>query len=287
MSRPALLLGIVLLALGALLATWLVSRARAERLAGMEDVQESTPEPTSPAELRAPEHAPSESVLEPTAGLPARRSVPAEEPTIEAAEVAPTVETAVVIVQVVLPRGIAVLDDRRWDEVSVTCSRFQAIRGRRGLAHSVAPVASGRPAENGTFTVERAPLDEVLTLVVWNPFGPAWNGRIAPLLARERRVVVVQLELGREPCRLRGQVLGLDGRPVGGARVMSYPGLRRSATDSEGRFVLEGLPPGEVKLEAELGRASAHATVVLEPGAEGEVELRLVQSVYDDEVVGD
>ena len=60
MSRPALLLGIVLLALGALLATWLVSRARAERLAGMEDVQESTPEPTSPAELRAPEHAPSE-----------------------------------------------------------------------------------------------------------------------------------------------------------------------------------------------------------------------------------
>jgi carboxypeptidase family protein len=84
----------------------------------------------------------------------------------------------------------------------------------------------------------------------------------------------------REACRVAGRVLDERGQPMPGLVVFApslFP-LRIDATsDAEGRFALEGLPPGPAQLmtsDPERG-ARLTASLVLAPGEEATCELRV------------
>jgi protocatechuate 3,4-dioxygenase beta subunit len=86
---------------------------------------------------------------------------------------------------------------------------------------------------------------------------------------------------------ISGRVLALDGAPLEGARVVAvkltdqddplWKSLRVTAdTDSEGRFLLEGIGPFRYEVVAtKKGYAEAHAEVSLEGGAAADLVLRL------------
>lgn len=118
------------------------------------------------------------------------------------------------------------------------------------------------------------------------PEAPVWTGTV-DLSAGERTWVDVRLADG---VRVRGRVVGADGRPAAGAEVLATRELGhedprerfsvpRTTSDEAGLFLLELVPPGACELRARvpgrdrLGRA--RAGIDAPPGAELEVELVL------------
>ncbi|WP_404367484.1 carboxypeptidase regulatory-like domain-containing protein [Corallococcus coralloides] len=89
------------------------------------------------------------------------------------------------------------------------------------------------------------------------------------------------------PRRIVGTVV--DGEhPVAGATVTELDGGRVATTDDQGRFTLEGLPPGEYTLEAEQGGLLAREPVTLpEDPREARVTLRLGTTFYVEATVRD
>lgn len=98
----------------------------------------------------------------------------------------------------------------------------------------------------------------------------------------------VELRL-RAPSRIEGRLVDAGGLPVAHIRVLvhsadsssHFPDPSESnqstTTDARGEFVLEGLPGGEVELEAfrePPGKGHARAEVVLEMGGTTKIELR-------------
>ena len=84
------------------------------------------------------------------------------------------------------------------------------------------------------------------------------------------------VELLRGPGRLRGRVIGTNGRPVAGARVMVWGTGLEAATDGDGVFALQGLPGGTHTLEARaVGFMPAETPVDIVQGAPGATEVEL------------
>jgi hypothetical protein len=84
------------------------------------------------------------------------------------------------------------------------------------------------------------------------------------------------VDLLRGPGRLRGQVLGSNGRPVTGARVTVWGAGGEVMTDADGRFLLTSLPPGTHTLEVRaVGFSPARQPVDIVLGAPGTTEVEL------------
>jgi hypothetical protein len=88
-------------------------------------------------------------------------------------------------------------------------------------------------------------------------------GRGAVCLGDGETVVVLFPE-----ARIEGAVIEADGAPIAGAVVSASQPRNRAATGADGRFVLVGLGPGWVSIEARLPGASSWptATVAVGPG---------------------
>lgn len=103
-------------------------------------------------------------------------------------------------------------------------------------------------------------------------------------------VVTVRLEFPKGG--ILGRVLGADGKPAGGARVLVAPRERPSGqaanlmelmeqlagfaeADAEGAFRVTGVAPGEYRVLAAVGRRLDAAIVTVREGAEAAVELRV------------
>jgi hypothetical protein len=84
------------------------------------------------------------------------------------------------------------------------------------------------------------------------------------------------VELLRGSGRLRGRVIGTNGRPVTGARLMLWGTGLEATTDGEGAFALAGLPGGTHTLEARaVGFMPAETPVDIVQGAPGATEVEL------------
>jgi hypothetical protein len=130
-------------------------------------------------------------------------------------------------------------------------------------------VAGGRELERvevdeaGAFAVRvprpdpRGPDGRPIELVARAP------GRGAVCLGDVEPVVVLFPE-----ARIEGAVIEADGAPIVGAVVSASQPPNRTATGADGRFVLAGLAPGRVSIEARLPGASSWptATVAVGPG---------------------
>jgi hypothetical protein len=84
------------------------------------------------------------------------------------------------------------------------------------------------------------------------------------------------VEMLRGNGRLRGQVLGTNGRPLGNARVMLWGTGIESTTGPDGQFTLAGLPGGTHTLEARaVGFTPAQIPVDIVQGRAGEAAVEL------------
>jgi hypothetical protein len=84
------------------------------------------------------------------------------------------------------------------------------------------------------------------------------------------------VEMLRGPGRLRGQVIGTNGRPLPGARVMLWGTGIEATTDAEGNFSLGGLPGGTHTLEARaVGFSPTQVPVDIVQGRPGETAVEL------------
>ena len=92
---------------------------------------------------------------------------------------------------------------------------------------------------------------------------------------------------GQDAARITGTVRhALDSQPLEGAAVAIVSTNRQAISDSDGRFVLEGLPPGRHTLVATfLGETSTGVSVVVEGGEEASVDLIVDQALPVDGVV--
>ncbi len=103
-------------------------------------------------------------------------------------------------------------------------------------------------------------------------------------------VVTVRLEFPKGG--ILGRVLGADGRPAGGARVLVAPREGRPGqaanlmelmeqlagseeADTEGQFRVSGIAPGEYRVLAAVGKRLDAALVTVREGADATVELRV------------
>lgn len=109
-------------------------------------------------------------------------------------------------------------------------------------AGSLRPVPS---AEDGLFELYGEPGTRSLYA---QKKGHATSATLSLELALGQLVDGVVLEL-RPACRVSGRVLGPDGAPVPGASVLVGRG-KSTRSDEQGAFVLEGLPPERVCLQA-------------------------------------
>lgn len=119
-----------------------------------------------------------------------------------------------------------------------------------GLAEGEGPQwhSEVRTAADGSFALANCPPERSFQLQVraagFEPFGRDGVGVGAPLELTLQRAAVAAATV-----RLRGVVLGPDGKPVGGVRVMANgkapPSRERStSTDASGRFEMGPLPAG-------------------------------------------
>jgi S1-C subfamily serine protease len=111
---------------------------------------------------------------------------------------------------------------------------------------------------------------------------------------RDRPFELAAIDLS-EPASIEGQVVNALGKPVSGARVGvgTVPAFLPagalpaglSLTDSQGRFTLSAVSPGELMLEAyapDVGRGSARATATSNSTTRG-VVIRLIATRADDD----
>jgi hypothetical protein len=132
---------------------------------------------------------------------------------------------------------------------------------------------STRSEEDGRFELDALP--GVCRLRASAPgFGPSET--LTLTLGEEEVIDGVLLRLSR-PCRLRGRVLDVDGKPFAGVRVRTEDEfvMETSVSDADGRFTLEGLGPGPLRVAAyhpsEEVRARASTTIL----ADGDTTLEL------------
>jgi len=84
------------------------------------------------------------------------------------------------------------------------------------------------------------------------------------------------IEMLRGTGRLRGQVVGTNGRPLAGARVMLWGTGIEATTDADGKFSLAGLPGGTHTLEARaVGFSPTQLPVDIVQGRPGEAAVEL------------
>lgn len=80
--------------------------------------------------------------------------------------------------------------------------------------------------------------------------------------------------------RLAGQLLSTDGSPVVGAELTVAGTVHSSRSDSSGRFVLEAVPAGQVRMQARaVGYLPLDTTLTLQAGESHSVVLRMVRTV--------
>lgn len=80
--------------------------------------------------------------------------------------------------------------------------------------------------------------------------------------------------------RLSGQLISNDGSPVGGAEITVAGTLLSSRSDSTGRFVLESLPRGDLRIQARaLGFSPLDTTLTLQVGEVYSATLKMVRNV--------
>ena len=79
--------------------------------------------------------------------------------------------------------------------------------------------------------------------------------------------------------RLAGQLLSTDGSPVVGAELTVAGTVLASRSDSSGRFLLEALPAGQLRVQARaVGYAPLDTTLTLQAGESHSVVLRMVRT---------
>ena len=118
----------------------------------------------------------------------------------------------------------------------------------------------------GAFTVENVPVGGEVEARVFAPGLPAASATV--WVAPGQDVGPLDLEIRRREPVVRGEVRDRDGRPVAGARIGT------TATDGEGRFVLETLEPGQTKTVV-THPSFAPLSHELTPGTEEETVLVL------------
>ncbi|MBN2495872.1 MAG: carboxypeptidase regulatory-like domain-containing protein [Deltaproteobacteria bacterium] len=141
--------------------------------------------------------------------------------------------------------------------------------------------ASGRTDRRGHFCLELGAAHPVRAVLSARAEGylpehvPAQPGSPARLVLKR-------------PVRLAGLV-SLDGQPVASAEVFACTDRVRTATDSSGRFAIDGLPPDTVRIRARLGaNRSSEVIVDLSSGpvedaqiplqGTGAIEMRIIDS---------
>lgn len=115
---------------------------------------------------------------------------------------------------------------------------------------------------------------------------------ISGIIGRQRnealRVLVVLMglylpvSLGAQAnsTQLAGRLTATDGSPVAGAEVTVAGSLLAARSDSAGRFLVEAVPPGEIRIQVRaLGFAPLDTTLTLLPGASHSLSLTMVRSV--------
>ena len=104
-------------------------------------------------------------------------------------------------------------------------------------------------------------------------FGPSETLTLS--VGEEEVIDDVVLRLSK-PCRLRGRVLDVDGKPIAGASVRTEDGfLGASAeSDADGRFTLEDLGPGPLRVAAYHPSEEVRAPTTILAGDDNTLELR-------------
>ncbi len=138
----------------------------------------------------------------------------------------------------------------------------------------VDPVKQDVSSDAGEFVVENAPAVVLEVRIVARGYQPARAGGIAVEEGQTRSGVEIKLSRG---ATLHGRVVeAKSGRPVPDVEVVAESATSlRAATDADGAFSIDGLPPGKVRVKANCPEYASTSEIaeVREDG--GTVELKL------------
>ncbi len=194
-----------------------------------------------------------------------------------------TVSKAPAEVEVKLRRGV------------VCVGRVTAVRGHRYVPGAQVTIVSGglrRAAvtdEEGTYEIRDVEPGPIRLLVSHPDYATREVGANVKRTGRADRALELPPVDLQEPGRVEGQVVNSRGEPVRGARVavglapaflpVGVTPPSTTTSDAQGRFVLEGLSPGTIDLEAyapDVGRGAASGVTIDSGRTTGDVTISLV-----------
>ena len=194
-----------------------------------------------------------------------------------------TVTKAPADVEVTLHRGV------------VCTGRVTAVRGRRYVAGARVTIVSGglrRAAvtdEAGAYEIRDVAPGDIRLIVTHPDYATAEVGANVKRTGRADRALELPGVDLQEAGSVEGQVVDARGEPVRGARVavglapaflpIGVTPPSTTTSDAQGRFVLEGLSPGTIDLEAyapDVGRGTASGVKIDSGSATRDVTISLV-----------
>lgn len=140
---------------------------------------------------------------------------------------------------------------------------FQSTTGGSSILSALA--GNVKPAADGTFTIPRVtPGDYKLIVSGLSPNTYVKEARLEQSDALQGVTIggrvggMLEIVLGQNPGQLDGTVLGADLKPVSGVQAVLVPNrlqdrldlYKTAVTNPDGRFTMQGLPPGDYKVLA-------------------------------------